>query len=289
MSIPKPVIIDISEHQNPLNINYDLLAKAIDGVIIRVQYGSNYIDHHYKTHIAEFKKRGIPFGVYAWVRGSSIQDMKVEATDFYNRVSSFEPAFWWLDVEEQSMGDMRNGCEAFRQQLKNLGAEKVGAYIANHLYSQFNLDVDKFDGIWVPTYGVNNGEYNGSNPTATNNYNIHQYTSDGSLNGYPYSLDLNRLVKGSFDYFFGQTQNKLKPVKEGALKMKTITTTVPGVKLRSAAKVDSNNIIAELPINTPIIINDIKIADGFVWGLQPRSDGSIGYIDIGKSVSWVKE
>ena len=288
MSIPKPIIIDISEHQQPKNINYDLLAKAIDGVIVRVQYGSNYIDHHYKTHIKEFKKRGIPFAVYAWVRGSSISDMKVEATDFYNRVASFEPAFWWLDVEEKSMIDMRNGCEAFRQQLKNLGAKKVGVYIANHLYSQFNLNVGKFDGIWIPTYGTNNGQYNGSNPTATNNYNIHQYTSNGQLNGYRYALYLNRLVKGSFDYFFGKRPSTNKPKKEGALKMKTITTTSNGVKLRSTAKVDSKNIIAELPINAKININDIKIADGFVWGLQPRSDGSIGYIDIGKSVSWVK-
>lgn len=288
MSIPKPIIIDISEHQQPVNINYDLLAKAIDGVIVRVQYGSNYMDHHYKTHIKEFKKRGIPFGVYAWVRGSSIQDMKVEANDFYKRVASFEPSFWWLDVEEQSMDDMRNGCEAFRQQLKKLGAKKVGAYIANHLYSKFNLDVGKFDGVWIPTYGTNNGQYNGSNPTATNNYSIHQYTSNGRLNGYRYALDLNRLAKGSFDYFFGKNPTTTQPEKEGALKMKTITTTVNGVRLRSGAKVDRNNIIAELPINTNININDIKIADGFVWGLQPRSDGSIGYIDIGKSVSWVK-
>lgn len=287
MTIPTPIIIDISEHQQPKNINYDLLAKSIAGVIIRVQYGSNYIDNHYLTHIKEFKKRGVPFGVYAWVRGSSINDMKVEASDFYKRVASYNPSFWWLDVEEQSMSDMRNGCEAFRQQLKSLGAKKVGVYIANHLYSQFNLDMSKFDGIWIPTYGVNNGQYNGSNPTATNNYNLHQYTSEGRLNGYAYPLDLNRLVKGSFEFFFGDKPETTQPNK-GALKVKTITTTVKGVKLRSAAKVNNKNIIAELPLNTQININDITIADGFVWGMQPRADGTTGYIDIGKSVSWVK-
>ena len=203
MSIPTPVILDISEWQVPSAINYDKLAKAIDGAIVRIQYGSNYTDKHYKTHIAEFQKRGIPVAVYAWVRGSSNADMEVEAADFYNRAKAYNPTFWWLDVEEKSMSDMRTGVERYRAKLKSLGAKKVGAYIANHLYASFNLDTSKFDGIWIPTYGSNNGQYNGSNPTATSNYDIHQYTSNGKLDGYSGALDLNRIVKRGFDYFFG--------------------------------------------------------------------------------------
>ncbi|MGM0295125.1 glycoside hydrolase family 25 protein [Enterococcus sp. AZ034] len=203
MAIPTPVILDISEWQTPNTINYDKLASAVDGVIVRIQYGSRYIDKHYKTHIAEFQKRGVPVAVYAWVRGVSNSDMEKEATDFYNRAKSYNPTFWWLDVEEKSMSDMRTGIEKYRAKLKALGAKKVGAYIANHLYAGFNLDTAKFDGIWIPTYGANNGQYNGSNPTATSNYDIHQYTSNGKLNGYSGPLDLNRIVKKGFDYFFG--------------------------------------------------------------------------------------
>lgn len=203
MSIPTPVILDISEWQPPASINYDKLVKAVDGVIIRIQYGSNYIDKHYKTHINEFKKRGVPIAVYAWVRGSSHSDMETEATDFYNRAKAYNPTFWWLDVEEKSMSDMRGGVEKYRTKLKSLGAKKVGVYVANHLYASFNLDTAKFDGIWIPTYGSNNGQYNGSNPTATSNYDIHQYTSNGKLSGYNGSLDLNRIVRKGFDYFFG--------------------------------------------------------------------------------------
>lgn len=203
MSIPKPVILDISEWQTPATINYDKMAKVLDGVIVRIQYGSNYVDKHYKTHISEFQKRGIPVAVYAWVRGSSLSDMEKEATDFYKRAKAYNPTFWWLDVEEKSMNDMRTGIEKYRAKLKALGAKKVGAYIANHLYGGFNLDTAKFDGIWIPTYGANNGQYNGSNPTATSNYDIHQYTSNGKLNGYSGPLDLNRIVKKGFDYFFG--------------------------------------------------------------------------------------
>lgn len=203
MSIPTPVVIDISEWQAPSSINYDKLAKSIDAVIIRVQYGSNYVDKHYKTHIAEFKKRGIPIAVYAWVRGSSLSDMETEAKDFYARAKAYDPAFWWLDVEEKSMGDMRNGVEKYRAKLKALGAKKVGVYVANHLFRSFNLNLAPFDGVWIPTYGSNNGQYNGSNPTATSNYDIHQYTSKGKRNGYSGDLDLNRIVRKDLAYFFG--------------------------------------------------------------------------------------
>lgn len=294
--IPKPVIVDISEWQVPSQINYDQLSKQVDGVIIRVQYGSNYIDKHYQTHLREFQKRGIPTAVYAWVRGTSYSDMEQEALDFYNRVKSFKPVFWWLDVEEWSMTDMRGGCERYRTKLKQLGAEKVGVYVANHLYSSFNLDVNKFDGLWVPTYGQNTGQYNGSNPTSTNKYDIHQYTDKGKLPGYSGALDLNRIVKSDkFEYLFGKkvevpSNNKPEVTSPGVDSTSTVTkiiTTIAGVKLRSAPKV-ADNIIADLPINSTILISGVVLSGGIVWGIQERAGNSKGYIDLGKQYSWVK-
>lgn len=219
MAIPKPVILDISEWQPPASINYDKLCAEIDAAIVRVQYGSRYIDKHYKTHIREFQKRKVPVAVYAWIRGVNNADMEKEATDFYNRAKEFNPTYWWLDVEEQSMADMRGGTEAYRKKLKALGANKVGVYVANHLYKQFNLDTSKFDAVWVPTYGANNGQYSGSNPTATSNYHLHQYTSEGKLNGYSGSLDLSRVAKGQLSDYFGedtpQTTVPANKLKEG--------------------------------------------------------------------------
>lgn len=297
VSLPKSVILDISEWQVPSKIDYDKMAKEIAGVIIRVQYGSNYVDKHYKTHINEFKKRGIPIAVYAWVRGTSLRDMETEATDFYNRAKEFNPTFWWLDVEEYSMKDMRGGCEKYRAKLKALGAKKVGAYVANHMYHGLNLDTAKFDGIWIPTYGSNNGQYNGSNPTSTFAYDIHQYTSNGKLSGYDGPLDLNRLanIGKGIEYYFG-SKTATKPesgsttppkTEQGGINVKTITTTADKVKLRSAAKV-ANNVIAELPKGSTVKINDIVIAGGIIWGVQPRANNQKGYIDLGKQFGWIK-
>lgn len=185
------MIIDISHHQIPSNINYDKLAKQVKLVIIRTQYGSNLIDRHYKTHHTEFRKRGIPTACYAWVRGINEKDMEIEATDFYNRTKDLNPTFWFLDVEEQSMADMRNGIKAYVKKLRKLGAKKVGVYIGHHLYKQFNLDMNDFDAIWIPHYGVNNGTVN-SKPSFP--CDIHQFTSTGRLEGYNGNLDLNRLM-----------------------------------------------------------------------------------------------
>jgi GH25 family lysozyme M1 (1,4-beta-N-acetylmuramidase) len=198
------MIIDISHHQDPSKMNYDKLAKQVDLVIIRTQYGSKMLDRHYKIHNREFQKRGIPTACYAWIRGVSIADMKKEATDFYNRTKEFNPCFWFLDVEEKSMSDMRSGISAYVAQLRKLGAKKVGIYIAHHLYKDFNLNLNEADAIWIPHYGKNDGTIN-SKPQFS--CDIHQFTSVGRLDGYNGNLDLNRLMGTKPLEFFTGKEN----------------------------------------------------------------------------------
>jgi len=205
------MIIDISHHQDPNLIDYDKLAKEVDFVIIRTQYGSSLIDRHYKTHHAEFRKRGIPTGAYAWVRGTSMKDMEQEATDFYNRTKDLKPTFWFLDVEEKSMNDMRAGISAYVNKLRELGAKKIGVYIAHHLYTQFNLDLTEFDAVWIPHYGINNGLINSEPSFACD---IHQFTSTGRLDGYNGNLDLNTIISDkSLSYFTGGAEMEFKDIK----------------------------------------------------------------------------
>src|SRR5699024_7208850 len=116
------MIIDISHHQDPNKMDYNELSKQVKWVIIRTQYGSRTIDRHYKTHHKEFKARKVPTAAYAWVRGTSLNDMRVEARDFYNRTKDLNPTFWFLDVEEQSMNNMRAGISAYIDELRRLGA-----------------------------------------------------------------------------------------------------------------------------------------------------------------------
>ncbi|WP_208650446.1 GH25 family lysozyme [Ureibacillus thermophilus] len=192
-------IVDLSHHQPPAKINYDVFAKNIDHAIIRTQYGSATIDKYYRTHHAELRKRGVPTAAYAWVRGISIKDMEQEAIDFYNRTKDLNPTFWWLDVEEQSMKDMRAGVKAYVKKLRELGARKVGVYIAHHLYKPFNLDMIDFDAVWIPRYGTNNGQ-----PQVKPDYpcDLWQYTSVGKLSGYSGNLDLSKIISSKPLSFF---------------------------------------------------------------------------------------
>ncbi|MFX3870694.1 glycosyl hydrolase family 25, partial [Streptococcus suis] len=53
-----------------------------------------------------------------------------------------------------------------------------------------SIIVDKFDAIWIHSYGDDSCYYN-SAPNTDLNYDIHQYTSRGYVNGFEHHLDLN--------------------------------------------------------------------------------------------------
>ncbi|MBF0777369.1 glycoside hydrolase family 25 protein [Streptococcus cuniculi] len=197
-------IIDVSGWQRPSDIDYDTLSSKISGAIIRVQSGShtkkdnsasdeNGLDKHYQTHIKEFQARGIPVAVYAYVTGNSVESMKKEAKSFYEASYKFKPTYYWLDVEDKTMDDMNAGVEAFRQELEDLGVKNIGIYIGTYFMEEHQISVEKFTALWIPTYGTNSGYYNAA-PATDLDYDLHQYTSVGSLNGFSHHLDLNLIT-----------------------------------------------------------------------------------------------
>ncbi|MPW25940.1 LysM peptidoglycan-binding domain-containing protein [Alkalibaculum sp. M08DMB] len=251
-------IIDISHWQVPSKMDYDKLAKQLDLVIIRTQYGSRTLDRHYKTHHAEFKKRGVARAAYAWIRGVNIADMEVEATDFYNRTKDLDPVFWFLDVEEKSMSDMRAGVSAYIKKLRFLGAKKVGIYIAHHLYKSFNLNLDEADAVWIPHYGKNTGKVNS---TPSYKCDLHQYTSVGRLDGYNGNLDLNRLMNGrTIEFFTGKkanTPNATITPKPAQTSTETIYTIKRGDTLSAIAKKYNTTVQAIASLNNIKNVNKI--------------------------------
>lgn len=215
-------IIDVSGWQLPSDIDYDVLSKNISGAIVRVFGGSQItkdnnaahttgIDKSFKTHIKEFQKRDVPVAVYAYALGASVKEMKEEARLFYKNASPYNPTYYWIDVEEQTMKDMNAGVEAFRAELERLGAENIGIYIGTYFMQEQEISVDKFDAIWIPTYGSNSGYYEAA-PLTDLDYDLHQYTSNGYLNGFNNILDLNQISvnradrKATYEKLFGKIQ-----------------------------------------------------------------------------------
>ena len=211
-------IIDLSAWQAPDSIDYDTLSQNISGVIVRIQGGSNItrkntatdengMDTAYKRHITEFQKRGIPVAVYAYVLGTSKKEMRAEARTFYKAASKYNPTYYWLDVEEKTMDDMDGGVQAFRKELVKLGAKNIGIYIGTYFMEEHGISTDGFSAVWIPTYGTDNGYYNAA-PNTDMDYDLHQYTSQGRLNGYNGVLDLNQIAvtkdtQATFQKLFG--------------------------------------------------------------------------------------
>lgn len=125
-----------------------------------------------------------------YVTGNSIENMREEARSFYKAANKYKPTFYWLDVEEYTMDDMNAGVEAFRKELETLGAKNIGIYVGTYFMEDHSINVDKFDAIWIPTYGDDSGYYNAA-PNTDLNYDLHQYTSRGYVNGFEHHLDLN--------------------------------------------------------------------------------------------------
>lgn len=196
-------IVDVSGWQLPSEIDYDTLSSNISGAIVRVYGGSQItkdnnaahttgIDKSFKTHIEEFQKRDIPVAVYSYALGASEEEMREEARIFYKSASPYKPTYYWIDVEEETMSDMNAGVEAFRSELERLGAKHIGIYIGTYFMVEQDISVDKFDAVWLPTYGSDSGVYEVA-PVTVIDYDLHQYTSQGSLPGFDKILDLNQI------------------------------------------------------------------------------------------------
>ena len=135
--------------------------------------------------------------------------MKEEAKTFYENASPYSPTFYWIDVEEATMSDMNKGVQAFLKELKKLGAENVGIYIGTYFMDEQEISVDGFDAVWIPAYGSDTGYYDAA-PQTDLDYDLHQYTSQGYINGFSSPLDLNQIAvtkdtKTTYEKLFGTT------------------------------------------------------------------------------------
>lgn len=71
------------------------------------------------------------------------------------------------------------------------------------------ISVDGFDAVWIPAYGSDTGYYDAA-PQTDLDYDLHQYTSQGYINGFSSPLDLNQIAvtkdtKTTYEKLFGTT------------------------------------------------------------------------------------
>lgn len=223
-SVDAPLIADISKWQG--NINWDQAADALDLVIIRTQDGISVEDYMHRSYESAAKRHDLPFGVYSFVRAGTPAEARAEARAFYNRASK-NTEFYVLDVEVKTNKNgysMRTVVNEYVKELRELTDKKIGLYVANHLYSSFNLDTSKFEFVWIPRYGYTPPAYN---------HQLWQYTSSGRVPGIKGNVDLNRLANGTKLEFF---TNKISQTSNSELVKKYYVTNPQYVILKKKVK-----------------------------------------------------
>ena len=198
------MIADISVYQG--NINWAAARSQLDFVIFRAS-----IDKRTDTkYIENASKCGVPFGVYHFCKAGTAAQARAEAEYFYKAATSnnLQPLFFVADIEyeTQTASTTKPVCEAFADTLKKLGAKKIGLYISQSRYPYVKDILDKYDFLWIPRYGPNNGSVNG-NYKPIYPCDLWQYTSVGSVPGIQGNVDLN-VLNGSKDlkWFLGTAQ-----------------------------------------------------------------------------------
>ncbi|MEI2319016.1 GH25 family lysozyme [Bacillus paramobilis] len=264
-------IVDISKWNG--NIDWDIAVPQLDLVIARVQDGSNVVDHMYQSYVNEMKRRGVPFGNYAFCRFVSENDARVEARDFWNRGDK-DALFWVADVEVKTMGNMLAGTLAFIDELRRLGAKKVGLYVGHHTYKEFQADKVNADFVWIPRYGDKKPAYS---------CDIWQYTETGHVEGIG-KCDLNELIGDkSLEWFIGVEQTLATSQYDSSwfTKQNGVFTLDRTIHLRDKPR--DGNIIATLNKGDNVTYDAYGYEkDGYVWIRQPRSNG-YGYIATGET------
>ncbi len=194
-----PQIIDISKHQGA--IDFDALKSAAALVIVRASCGSDK-DVRFDEYARAMKERGIPFGVYCYSYARDAAKGEDEAVRIVQYAGGYAPLFYTIDAEEACI--TQAGVKGFAKTLRDMGAKRVGAYVAHHRYKEYGFDSLRglFDFTWIPRYkATDDGMATGTEPSYT--CDLWQYTSNQRIPGIGGRVDMNIITgKGkSIDWF----------------------------------------------------------------------------------------
>jgi len=212
------VILDISYWQNHERIDYDVLSKNIDGVILRGTYGI-WKDTRFDIHYDNFHRRGVPVGSYAYLIGNYTGQEQADA--FYNAVGNRELRMEvYADVEDQREGTRLNRAvtdqfiDAVDGRFKLLTSIYTGPYAWRAIMG-WTYDAHKHRRLWIANYMV-------SSPMLPlgggwTDWWMWQHTEKGTLPGYHSSLDLNRFRQSTqvYNNWVGEGTVEPEPEPEG--------------------------------------------------------------------------
>lgn len=183
-------VFDTSEWQGTITAAQAKLLKGeAKGIILRVQYGSNYKDKVFDHNAATLKSAGVKFGVYAYGRYVSNSDAKVEATNFYNRAKRYNPLFYVNDAEEVTTyagNSYSAATKSFAEKMQSLTSKPIYLYTGKYFYQSYINSQAGYDGKWIAAYQPNQ-------PTGIT-YQLWQHTDSMYSTSIKKSIDASKFV-----------------------------------------------------------------------------------------------
>ncbi|WP_304053616.1 GH25 family lysozyme [Levilactobacillus namurensis] len=150
-------VIDISEWQGRITATQAKRLKSeVQGVILRVQYGSAYADKVFRANASTLNRAGVPFGVYSYSMYTSSADAKSEARVLFNRAKAYKPAFYANDAEQYTTtsGSYKAAVKAWGTQMQKLTSKPVVLYSGSSFYRSYIGRTAKYDKFWEANYGT---------------------------------------------------------------------------------------------------------------------------------------
>lgn len=191
-------VIDISEWQGYITATQAKRLKSeVQGVILRVQYGSAYADKVFPANAATLNWAGVPFGVYGYGMYTGSADAKNEARTLYARAKAYKPAFYANDAEQYTTtsGSYKAAVKAWGTEMQALTSKPVVLYSGSSFYRSYIGSTAKYDKFWEANYGA--ARWYSSDWWQ---YTDHYYSTSLSK-----GVDGNRIMKGTI--FKNDTSN----------------------------------------------------------------------------------
>ena len=197
--------IDVSHHNDITSWDDLWNSGEIDGVIIRIGYGSRYIDKKAKENIAAVKRLGIPYSIYYYSYAENAAEARREAENMLFLYRTYEvnlslPTYY--DIEEYtnlSKSTYQSIIDAYKGYLESNGIP-VRVYasksLANANFKEHTEWVAHYTGD-VVGYSAGGEEIRSEYPnrlTDFTGWKIWQYTNNGHVTGINGRVDFDIVI-----------------------------------------------------------------------------------------------
>ena len=262
-------VIDISQFQPCAAIDYDKLAGAVDGVILRCAYGTRK-DTAFEQHYAEFKRRGIPMGVYLFLVGYKTSAEQVIVMRNAIAGKEFKLGLWndselekgatpltakhvidFMNLAEAEFGEL--GIYTGHWCWQTIMGNEYARYSTRKLWASGSVSYESFLKYYYP-HGWD-----------VNDWVLWQYTSHGRLPGYNSDLDINKFNgdEAAWKAWTGATIIPKPPVDKTKV-ISVATVQIPVLRMRAGAGT-GYPIVGSLSYGQVVEILEVKNVGADTW------------------------